>query len=213
MNKITKIEAQKKNKNRVNIYIDDEYSFACSSELIYTHKIKVDVSIDIDHIKALVEEDNYLKAKNDGLKIIEKSYKTEKEVYDKLIKKGYENSTVERVMNFLRSYNFIDDKKYVNSYINDKMSSMGKNKILYSLGAKGVSEDIIKDKLNLVGEEFEIQGAKRHALKKYNLLLKRESDEKKIALKLKTYLAGKGYSWDIIKSVVKEVLEGVDMDE
>jgi regulatory protein len=213
MNKITKIEVQKNNKNRVNIYIDEEYAFPCSAELIYTHKIKLNESIDVEHIKALVEEDNFLKAKNDGLKIIEKSYKTEKEVHDKLIRKGYELSTVERVVNFLNSYNFVDDKKYVNSYINDKISSMGRNKIYYTLGAKGVSEDIIEDKLNLIGEGEEIKGARKHALKKYKLLLNRESDPKKIASKLNTFLAGKGYSWEVIKAVVKDVLEGIEIDE
>ena len=35
MNIITKIEVGKRNKERVNIYIDEEYAFSISAELIY----------------------------------------------------------------------------------------------------------------------------------------------------------------------------------
>jgi regulatory protein len=37
---ITAIEVQKRNKNRVNIYIDGEFTFSCSAELVYTHGLK-----------------------------------------------------------------------------------------------------------------------------------------------------------------------------
>ncbi|WP_346961661.1 hypothetical protein [Clostridium sp.] len=36
---ITKIEAQKKKDNRVNIFINDEFAFGCSSELVYYHNL------------------------------------------------------------------------------------------------------------------------------------------------------------------------------
>ncbi|MCD3298125.1 recombination regulator RecX, partial [Clostridium botulinum C/D] len=36
---ITKIEIGKKNKNRVNIYLDEEFAFACSADLVYYYKL------------------------------------------------------------------------------------------------------------------------------------------------------------------------------
>ncbi|MCC5424208.1 recombination regulator RecX, partial [Clostridium botulinum] len=45
-NIITKIEVQKRNKDRVNVYIDEEFNFACSSELIYYHNLKKGKVID-----------------------------------------------------------------------------------------------------------------------------------------------------------------------
>ena len=41
MNIITKIEVRKRNKERVNIYIDEEYAFSISAELVYKENLKV----------------------------------------------------------------------------------------------------------------------------------------------------------------------------
>ena len=41
MNIITKIELGKRNKERVNIYIDNEYAFSISAELVYKENLKV----------------------------------------------------------------------------------------------------------------------------------------------------------------------------
>ena len=45
MNIITKIEVQKRNKDRSNIYIDNEYAFSLSNELVYKEGLKTDEKI------------------------------------------------------------------------------------------------------------------------------------------------------------------------
>ena len=40
MAKITKIEIQKRNKERVNLFLDDEYAFSLSTELVYKEGLK-----------------------------------------------------------------------------------------------------------------------------------------------------------------------------
>ena len=41
MNIITKIECGKRNKNRVNIYIDEEYAFSVDMEIVYKEGLKL----------------------------------------------------------------------------------------------------------------------------------------------------------------------------
>ena len=79
-NIITKIEIQKRNKDRVNIYLNGEFAFACSSELVYYHNLKNGMVVDLKKLSEIVEEDNYIKGKNSALKILEKSFKTERNV-------------------------------------------------------------------------------------------------------------------------------------
>ena len=100
--KVTGVEAQKKNTDRVNIYIDYEFSFACSSELVYKYKIQKGNKIEEQNIIEITEEDNYFKGKNDALKCIERTYKSEKEVIDKLLAKEYDEKTINRVMEFMK---------------------------------------------------------------------------------------------------------------
>ena len=102
MNIITKIEVGKRNKERVNIYIDEEYAFSISAELIYKENIKVKDKIDVDSLKKLADEDNYIKCKNTALKTIERTYKSEKELAQKLALKGYDDHIINRTINFMK---------------------------------------------------------------------------------------------------------------
>ena len=55
MNIITKIECGKRNKDRVNIYIDEEYAFSVDMEIVYKEGLKVKDSVDYDKLKKVIE--------------------------------------------------------------------------------------------------------------------------------------------------------------
>ncbi|MBC2398286.1 recombination regulator RecX [Clostridium tetanomorphum] len=197
---------QKRNKDRVNIFVDEEFLFACSAEIVYRFNLKAGFKIDILYIEKIIEEDNYIKCKNQALRIIEKNYKTEKQIYDKLLNKGYENKTIEKVMNFLREYTFLDDSKYVDMYIKEKLRCEGKNKIKYSLLQKGIDENIINSKLEKINSNIEMENLYKIAKNKYNQLIRRENDKKKLYKKLGDFLIRKGYNWEDAKSVLNKLI-------
>ncbi len=204
---ITKIEVQKRNKNRVNVYVNEDFLFACSAEIIYNYGLKSGEKIDIDKIKTIIEEDNYIKCKNDALHSIERAYKTEKQVVQKLLSKGYEKSTIEKAILFLREYNFLDDSKFADMYVKEKLLSQGRNKIKYSLMQKGLDESLIKEKLQNIDKEKEGDSLERIGMSKYQQLIKREEDTRKIYKKLGDYLMRKGYPWDDVKSFLNRTLK------
>ncbi|WP_186431045.1 recombination regulator RecX [Clostridium sp. BSD9I1] len=204
---ITKIEVQKRNKNRVNVYVNEDFLFACSAEIIYNYGLKSGEKIDIDKIKAIIEEDNYIKCKNDALHSIEKAHKTEKQVMQKLLAKGYEKSTIEKAILFLKEYNFLDDSKFADMYVKEKLLSQGRNKIKYSLMQKGLDESLIKEKLQNIDKEKEGDSLERIGALKYQQLIKREEDTRKIYKKLGDYLMRRGYPWDDVKSFLNRTLK------
>ena len=203
---ITSVDIQK-GKKRVNVYIDDEYAFACDAELVYQYKLEKSTSIDLEKISSIVKADNFIKAKKDALYFIEKAYKTEKEVFDKLLKKGYDNETIKKVLQFMKEYNFLDDTRYTDMYVNDKLHSRGKNKIVYDLRKKGIKDDVLFEKISSVDSDKERDTAYRLARKKYDVLCNRETDNKRLYQKLAQFLGSRGYSWDIIKEVLNKILK------
>lgn len=207
MNKITKIEIGKRNKERVNIYINEEYTFSISLELVYKESLKVNDNVDIEKLRVLVSEDNYIKCKNSAIKIIERSYKTEKEMKDKLLLKGYDENTIERSLTFLREYNLLNDENYTKMYIKDKVKNEGKRKIKYSLAKKGIDSNLIEEQLSKILCEDLKEVALELAFKKYNVLKKRESDKYKLSQKLYRFLITKGYDYDLVSEVIKEVMD------
>ena len=211
MNIITKIEVQKRNKERVNIYIDNEYSFSLSTELIYKEGLKTNENIDLEKIKSIAKEDDYIKCKNAALKIVEKSYKSEKELKDKLLLKGYDNLTIDKTLNFLKEYNFLSDTNNVKMYVKDRSRLQGKKKIKYDLIKKGINDNLIEEEISNIDEDEEREVAYNMALKKYNVLSKRESDKYKLSQKLYRFLLSKGYDYDIVSYAVKRVTSTDDM--
>ena len=205
MGKITSIEVQKRNVNRVNVYVDEVFTFACDAELIYKQGIQKDSVID-------VEADEFIKCKNSALRTVEKTYKTEKELRDKLAEKGFEDDTIKRAIEFLKEYNLLNDEKYAEMYIKDRLRSQGRNKIKYALIRKGVSEDILLDKLSNIDAEDENDTAFKLAEKKYNILKKKESDKYKLSQKLFRFLLSKGYDYDCCNSIVRRLTNNEYME-
>lgn len=207
MNIITKIEIGKRNKERANIYIDGEFSFSISLELVYKENLKANEHIDIEKLKNLAGEDNYIRCKNSAIKIVERSYKSQKEMKEKLILKGYDERTIERTLQFLKEYNLLNDENYAKMYVKDKVKREGTRKIKYTLIKKGIDDNLIEEELSKVLSEDIKEVALELAVKKYNILKKREDDKYKLSQKLYRFLMTKGYDFDLISEVVKEVFD------
>lgn len=210
---ITSIEVQKKNKDRVNIFINNEFSFACSNELIYSHGLKKGLQVEPKSLEEVVKADEYIKGKTAALRYIERAMKTKKQVEDMLYKKEMSEETVSRVIEFLKNYSFIDDKRYAESFIKQKLKESGKNKIKYDLLKKGIDEELIKELLDKVSSEDESTVALTLAEKKVRILGKSERDKGKLLGKVTKYLLSKGYTYDLINQVVNKVALTIAEDE
>lgn len=211
---ITKIEVQKKKKERVNVHINDEYSFSCSTELVYRYNLQKGINIDLDYIKDVVEEDNYIYCKELALKSIERTLKTEKEVIMKLEKKGFEKNIIDKAINFLRKYNFVDDNKYAKCYIKEKLRVDGRKKIKFNLLKKGIEESTIDEAFGFYNEDEDIyiNSLKKIVERKYNSLKKEKLEPIKLKKKLCDYLIRKGYLWSEVKLVLNELFNNNDFE-
>ena len=154
-----------------------------------------------------IKKENKQKCKNTALRIIERAYKTEKEMRKRLSEKGYEKEEIDEAVNFLKEYKFIDDDSYVKLYIKEKIKSYGSQKIKYSLINKGISKEVIEEELNNIESEEMKQTALCLAEKKYKNLSKSENDKFKLYNKICRYLISRGYEYDMVKSVTNKVLE------
>ncbi len=209
---ITKIEIQKRNKERVNIYLDDEYAFSISAELVYKENLKVKDVVDTEKLKSVADKESYVRCKNSALKIIERSYKTEKEVVEKLQMKGYEEKHIESAVQFLKEYKFLNDDYYAEAFIKDKLTSKGSMRIKQDLMKKGIPREVIEEKLEGIDKDDERETAKVLAEKKLRVIRKSENDTYKISGKLYRFLISKGYTYDVVKEVVKDVMSIDDFE-
>lgn len=208
---ITKIEAQKRSKDRVNIYVDEEYFMAVYAELVYTHSLKKGMEIDKESLESLLHDEMYMKAKNKALSVLSKSDQSEKKLREKLLN-DYDENIVEEVIEFLKGYKLINDNLLAEKIVHDNMnlSKFGKNKIKQNLYNKGISASDIQDAISQIDPDEEYENAKYLAEKRLKRL--KGENKNKINQKIYQHLAYKGFNYDIIKRVLRELLNFDEFD-
>ena len=203
---ITKIEVQKNNKERVNIYVDETFFMAIYKELVFTFNLKKGDLIDKEILEKILKDEMFLKGKNKALNILSKASQSEKVLRDKL-SSDFEEDTIDEIMDFLKKYNFINDDelayKIVNTNIN--INKYGKNKIKQNLYNKGIEKSTIYEALSNIDQEKEFNNALYLAKKRYDRV--KNEDPKKAYSKVCNHLAYKGFNYDIIKTVLNKIFK------
>lgn len=209
MSIITKIEAQKRNCDRVNIYVDDEFFMAIFKELVFTFNLKKGSIIDKKDLEEILKNEMFIKAKNKALNILSKADQSESKIRKKL-SDDFEEDTIEDVLEFLRKYNFVNDEllaqKIVNTNLN--LNKCGRNKIKQNLYNKGIDRETISEAISEIDNDEEFENAMYLAKKRYERV--KNEDKRKIYQKISQHLVYKGFNYDIIKRVLSRIL---DVDE
>lgn len=203
---ITKIEAQKRKEDRVNIYVDEKFFMAIYKELVFTFNLKKGDNIDEEYLKKILKDEMFLKGKNKALNILSKASQSEKKIREKL-NEDFEEDTVDDVIDFLKKYNFINDgelaSKIVNTNVN--LNKYGKNKIKQNLYNKGIEKSAIDEAISEIDYDSEFENALYLAQKRYDRV--KNEDPKKAYAKIANHLAYKGFNYDIIKSVLNKIFK------
>ena len=206
---ITKIESQKKNNDRVNLYVDEKFFMAIYKELVFSFNLKKGQEIDTNNLKSILEDEIYIKAKNKALNILSKSSQSEKQIRQKL-SRDFEDDTIDRVVEFLQKYKFVDDEdlagRIVNTNVN--LNKYGKNKIKQNLYNKGIDKAIIEHAIEEIDCDKEFENALYLGKKRYDRL--KNEDPKKAYQKIGNHLAYKGFNYDIIKKVLNKLFNDID---
>ena len=146
--------------------------------------------------------DELTKAKRRALYLLTDMDRTEKELRDKLKKSGYSEDTIARTMEYVRSFGYIDDRRYAEKFIDFAKGKKSRVKIVYDLSQKGVSGDIIDEVLEAVGEWDERNLIRTLAEKKLrNMDLSDPASYTKVA----SYLARKGFQGSDIMAVLEDL--------
>lgn len=193
--------------------MNDEFAFACDAELIYIHNITKGKTIEKEGMQDIIDEDNYIKGKTYALHFLERSAKSTKQVEDKLTAKEFDIKTIDRVVDFLKQYEFIDDKRYVELFIKEKIKSCGKNKIKFTLLKKFLPKDLINEALSKITSKQQLQIALQLGEKRMATLAKSEKDTKKLYKKTADYLVRNGYEFQIVNEVLNKITSNDDNQE
>lgn len=205
MGVITKIEEQK-NKNRVNIYVDDSFFCGLEKETAVIFGLKLNKEVDEKELEQAVIKSEEKRSFEKAISLIEKKMNTKKELKDKLLKRGFSEDCIKSTINKLEEYHYIDDDLYAKLFI-EQNPNLSKKMISNKLMQKGINKEIIEKNLLCIDNETEYENCMAFA-KKFLKTSKIENfnDKQKFMAKL----VRRGFSFDIIKNVMSNLNYEID---
>lgn len=197
MIKISKIEVQKNHKDRVSIFVDDEYYASMYLDTAVKYGIEKDKEFDEDTFKKIILESEQNLAVSKAVKYLDTALKTTKQIREYLNKKGYDKLVVDNVIEKLKEYKFLDDEAFAEAYVRTYQNKYGKSMLRNKLIEKGVSKIIVENTLL----DYECQDEIIDKLLSKKIGTKELTPE--LLAKCTRFLASRGFSFDEINSAIK----------
>jgi regulatory protein len=205
---ISALVAQKRNKERVNVYLDGRYAFSLPT--IEAARLCRGQYLSDEEIELLQELDTFQKAYDQALRFLAYRPRSHAETLRYLERKGIPPPLAEKVIERLVTAGLLDDLAFARFWVEnrDRFNPRGARALRYELRRKGLSAEIIQQALSEAAAEGEaIYSA---ALTKARQLVRLDHDDFK--RRLGAYLARRGFSYEAIAEVVErlwqEVAEG-----
>lgn len=150
---ITALSVQKRNKERVSVFLDGDYAFSLSLNAALALKRGQELSQ--AEIEQLQGEDDVLRAYQNALRLLGYRPRSRLEVERHLHQKGYEAEAIEAAMARLVANRYIDDEAFARSWLNhrERLRPRGARGLSHELRQKGVEREIIEEVLTELDEE------------------------------------------------------------
>lgn len=199
MPKITKIEIQKRNKDKVNLFLDDEFRCGLTAESVVRARLAVGDELTEERLDEIFLTSESEIAFNKACDYISRSMKTVKQIRDWLKSKSFDSKVIENVIGKLYEYRYIDDSLYAELYINANLPTKGKRRLAVELTQKGINKDLIEKTVDNLSDDKQSENANILA-EKY---MRNKDNSTQNLIKLQRYLLSRGYDYDIVNEIVK----------
>lgn len=204
---ITKL-AQNKNESLVDIYLDEKFFKTVDKNFIVEYGLIKGKELTPDEVNKLENQSKVNKLYNLAMGRILSRPRSESEIRMYLLKKEKDSTIVEITIDRLVNDNYINDKEFGIWWIDNRNTFRERSKIelKYELLKKGVKSDVISEVLNeYFTSEQEEKNLKSIAEKKIKELNNKKLSDKEKHEKLVSFLQRKGYNWDLILKIEKEI--------
>jgi len=200
--RISAIEVQKKHPNRVNVYADGRFVLGLSKQV--AAQLTEGQELSEKRIAALLSEDAYQKAWDDALRFLSFRPRSCWEVKQRLSKKSTDPTIIEQVTQRLKDLDLLDDLSFAKHWIENRDAFRPRSQRLLQneLRQKGIAEHIIAEALETRSSD-DLKAARALATTRAHRY--RGLDRDAFFRKLGGYLGRRGFSWDIVRTVMDDL--------
>lgn len=198
--KITAIKAQVKNPERVSIYVDEKYEFSLNHAQLLEQKLRSGLELDQARLEDLKHISIQGKAYERALNYVMIRPRSLREMQQYARRKEWAPEDTQAIIDKLAARNYLNDRNFARAWVESRKltKNYSTRKLRLELKQKGVADDTINEVLQESG--YDEQSALKALVAKKQKLARYKNDPQK----LMRYLAGQGFSYDDIKSILGE---------
>lgn len=198
--RITALKVQKKNPDRVNVYLDGRFAFGLAA--VEAARLRVGQFLSDEEIAHLRQKDEVERAAERALDLLSYRPRSEAELRSRLGEK-YDESALEEALDRLRRGGLVDDREFARYWVENRFhyNPRGKSLLRQELRQKGLEDEVIAEALADYDEEQAAQAAAQKLLRRWKgaapqLLRRRLTDA----------LLRRGFPYSVVGPIVSEIL-------
>lgn len=198
--KITALTIQKRNRNRVNVYLDGSFAFGLAR--IVAAWLSVGQEISDEKIEQLRAEDEFEVAHQKAINFLSYRPRSENELRQYMVKHKIQPESVERILEKLKESKLINDRQFASTWVENRSEHRPRSSQMLAMELKklGVDPGIIQDSVNGIDEESLAYQAAIKQSRKYARL--EWNDFRK---KMFGFLSRRGFNYETSNEIVKQV--------
>ncbi|MBI5295365.1 MAG: RecX family transcriptional regulator [Chloroflexi bacterium] len=200
MKTISAIEVQKKDPNRVNIYLDGEFAFGLSR--IVAAWLKTGQRLEDGKIAQLQNDDARERAYQQAMLYLSYRARSEAEIRQNLRKHEYTDEVIEEILERLRQVKLANDDDFARMWVENRSTFRPRSRRLLAmeLRQKGLSDEAAQSALTGVNEEELAYEAARKRAGRF-----KDLEWPEFRKKLSEFLARRGFPYDVTASTVSRI--------
>ncbi len=205
--RITALRVQRRNRNRVNVYLDGRFAFGLAA--IEAARLRVGQVLSDEDIARLRQRDTAERAAERALDLLSYRPRSEAEIRERLTER-YDPETAGEVLERLRRSGLVDDREFARYWVQNRLqhNPRGAVALRQELYQKGVDESAIEEALAEYNEEEAAARAAETARRKLRGL-----PPDVFRRRLTDYLLRRGFSYGVVRAVVQQALADAHSEE
>jgi regulatory protein len=209
---ITALEAQQKREGRINVYIDGKFALGLFDDVVLTLGLRIGQQITPERLEEIAQAETRRKAIEDAYNLLSFRSRSEKEITDRLKRKGYEEDIIGQVLEKLRTAGYLNDEAFAQSWATSRGKTLGRRALAHELRQKGVDNEMIAQTLAEVkSDEKEQDTARLVAVRRVGERPVDQSREAKA--RLAAFLQRRGFGWETIRPILSDLYGVRDGEE
>ncbi len=202
MRTVTAIEPQKRQKERMNLYLDGAFAFSISVSAAAEVGLHQGQKLSPAEVEKLRDVDLLHRSLNSALRLLSQRPRSEAEIRARLRRRGYEADTIQQVLVKLKERKLVDDVAFARFWRENRESFRPRSRRLIDLELrqKGVEAKAIAEATAGVDDEISAYKAAQKKAKSLGGL-----DYPSFSNRLGAFLRRRGFAYDLINLTVERI--------